>query len=75
MTAAEGGIETVIDLSARPWNVSGTRTILGVFRREADRAGWLLVKEGDGWSVIECVAETVTGEALHLDDALALVIP
>jgi hypothetical protein len=74
MTAAERGIETVIDLNARQWNVQGTRTILGVFQRETDRAGWLLVQEDAGWSLIDCEKETVSGGTLSLGDALALVI-
>jgi hypothetical protein len=72
--AAERGIETVIDLTARRWNVQGTRTILGVFQREAVRAAWLLVQEDTGWSLIDCELQTIVGGTLSLDDALALVI-
>ncbi len=74
MTAAERGIEAVIDLSARHWKVQGTRTILGIFQRETDRAGWLLVQGDAGWSLLDCAAETVIGGTLSLGDALALVI-
>jgi hypothetical protein len=75
VAAAERGIETVIDLGARPWNVPGTRTVLGVFQRDAERAGWLLVQEDTGWDLIDCTAETVIGSTLSLADALVLIIP
>jgi len=74
IAAAQRGIETVLDLSGRHWNVQGTHTVLGVFQQDAKCAGWLLVREASGWSLIDCVTETISGGTLALDDVLAMVI-
>jgi hypothetical protein len=46
------GIDTVIDLGARPWNIAGARAIFGVFQPGMVRASWLIVRHASGWTVV-----------------------
>ncbi|HEY8287743.1 MAG TPA: hypothetical protein VIG49_00655 [Acetobacteraceae bacterium] len=74
VSAAERGFDAVTDLTGRRWNVPETRGILGVFRGGQERAAWLLVREEAGWSVLDCDHETLIGEMLTLEDALAIIM-
>jgi hypothetical protein len=78
-----GRIDTVLDLSRRPWNVADARTIIGVFEPGQGSASWLLVGHVGhvghraAWTLVRCedgfVSETrpTLGEILGLiDDAL-----
>ncbi len=75
--AGAGCIDTVLDLSHRPWRVADARTIIGVFERGKPSASWLIVRHRSLWTLVRCgdsaVSETrsTLGEILGLiDDAL-----
>jgi hypothetical protein len=48
-TAKARGIDAVIDLAPRPWNVAGVQAIAGVFKRNLPLASWLIVRCDAGW--------------------------
>jgi hypothetical protein len=75
--AGAGRIDTVVDLSHRPWNVADARTVIGVFEQGKPSASWLIVRHRSAWTLVQCgdgaVLETcpTLGELLGLiDDAL-----
>lgn len=68
--SAIGGVE---DLSRRPWNVTGTGTVLGVFKTGRDRASWLLIHDGHDWTVGSCDTGLVSNPPIPLHDVLALI--
>lgn len=75
MAAANRGLDAVIDLTGRRWNVPLACAIVGIFRIGEARAAWLLIRDDTGWTVLDCVAETIIGGTLTLDDCLAILIP
>jgi hypothetical protein len=48
------GIDSVIDLAARPWNIPGASGILGVFEACRNQATWLIVRDTSGWVLAHC---------------------
>jgi hypothetical protein len=67
------GIDTVTDFSVRPWNVSGTSTILGVFETGKAQASWLIARYGSGWLAVRCADGFVSDVSVSLPDILGLI--
>jgi hypothetical protein len=67
------GIDAAIDLSSRPWNLPASCVIIGVFKRGAKVASWLLVGDGLGWTLVNCATNDIAGAADTLASALALI--
>lgn len=47
------GVDAVLDLTARPWNLAGIGPIIGVFEAAKLRATWLILRHPDGWLLID----------------------
>jgi hypothetical protein len=71
--ACTRGIDTVMDLSVREWNVAGAAAIVGVFETDKNRASWLVVRDGSRWSLARCCDGCVSGESKSLAHVLALI--
>jgi hypothetical protein len=67
------GIETVIDLAARPWNIVGASAIFGVFETGETQASWLVVQHASGWMLTHCADGFVSDVMVSLADTLALL--
>jgi hypothetical protein len=67
------GIDAVMDLSVRPWGVSGAGVIVGVFNAGEDRASWLIVGHGTGWTLARCGDGFVSDVMTSLPAVLALI--
>lgn len=71
--AGARGIDAAMDLSVRPWGVSGVGAIIGVFDAGEDRASWLIVGHGSGWTLARCADGFVSDVMTSLPAALALI--
>jgi hypothetical protein len=71
--AGARGIDAAMDLSMRPWGVSGTGAIIGVFDAGEDRAAWLIVSQHTGWALARCADGFVSDVMNSLPSALALI--
>jgi hypothetical protein len=67
------GIDAAVDLSVRPWGVSGVGAIIGVFDAGQDRASWLIVGHGSGWTLARCVDGFISDVTNSLPAVLALI--
>ena len=67
------GIDAVIDLSARPWNVTSAEAILGVFEVARPRASWLLVRDGRGWVLARRADRFVSDSTTFLPALLVMI--
>jgi hypothetical protein len=67
------GIDAALDLSVRPWGVSGAGAIVGVFAGGDDRASWLIVGHGSGWTLARCADGFVSDVMTSLPAVLALI--
>ncbi len=61
------------NLSVRPWGISGVGAIIGVFDTGADRASWLIVGHGSGWTLARCQDGFVSDVITSLAGVLALI--
>jgi hypothetical protein len=73
--ACATGIDSVEDLSLRPWPECDAETIIGVFRSGHRLASWLIVGHAGTWAVAFCREGTVSNSVDTLADALHLVCP
>jgi hypothetical protein len=73
--ATATGIDTIEDLSLRPWPDCEAETIIGVFRSGHLLASWLIVGHAGTWAVAFCRDGTVSESVATLADALHLVCP
>lgn len=71
--AGARGIDAAMDLSVRPWGVSGVGAIIGVFDVGQDRASWLIVGHGSGWTLARCADGFISDEMTSLPAVLALI--
>ena len=71
--AGSVGIEAVLDLAGRPWNIPGTPAIFGVFECDKDRASWLIVRSYFGWTLARCADGLVSEASALLPDILGLI--
>ena len=71
--ASARGIEAAMDLSVRPWGVSNVGAIIGVFGAGEDRASWLVVGHGTGWTLARCSDGFVSDVMTSLPAVLALI--
>jgi hypothetical protein len=67
------GIDAAMDLSVRPWGVSGVGAIIGVFEPGQDRASWLIVGHGSGWTLARCADGFVSDVMSSLPAVLMLI--
>ncbi len=67
------GIDTVLDLAVRPWNIVGAGAIFGVFETGKDRASWLIVRYGQRWTLARCSDGFVSDVSISLEDVLGLI--
>jgi ABC-type uncharacterized transport system permease subunit len=67
------GIDAAIDLSVRPWGVSGAGVIIGVFDAGEDRASWLIVGHHAEWTLARCCDGLISDVMTSLPAALALI--
>jgi hypothetical protein len=65
------GIDTIEDLSQRPWPCSVEGAVIGVFVEGGEAAAWLVVKHSGRWAVARCADSTVSRSVESLADALA----
>jgi len=73
---AEGlpaGVDAVLDLSSRPWNVSGAGAIIGVFEAAQPLATWILVHHDAGWMMLRPASGFVSDPAGSLADLLPCI--
>jgi hypothetical protein len=71
--AGAGGIDTVLDLSQRPWNVADAAAIIGVFERGNASASWLIVRHRSLWTLVRCGDAAVCETCATLGDILRLI--
>ena len=71
--AGARGIDTIVDLSSRPWNIGGESLIVGVFETDKATASWLVVRKGTDWTIARCSDGFVSDVATSLPDALASI--
>jgi hypothetical protein len=67
------GIDTVIDLAVRPWNIAGATAIFGVFRTYQDQASWLIVRHDAGWILADCRNGIISDISPSLPDILWMI--
>ncbi len=67
------GIDTVLDFAARPWNIAGASVIFGVFEVDQEKASWLVVRHGSGWTLARCADGFVSDVSASLPDILRLI--
>ncbi len=67
------GIDAALDLSVRPWGISGAGVIIGVFSEGQDQASWLIVGHGCRWTLARCADGFVSEEITSLPAVLALI--
>jgi hypothetical protein len=67
------GIDAAMDLSVRPWGVSGVGAIIGVFEPGQDRASWLIVGHGSGWTLARCADGLISEVMTSLPAVLTLI--
>jgi hypothetical protein len=71
--ARVGCIDTVLDLSPRPWKVAGARTIIGVFEEGKDQASWLIIGQCSVWTLARCDDGSIAGPCATLAEILRLI--
>jgi hypothetical protein len=71
--AGAGGIDTVVDLSHRPWNIAGADTIIGVFEHGKPSASWLIVLHRSRWTLARCDDHSVSETYPALGEILGLI--
>ena len=71
--AGTDGIDTVLDLGVRPWNIAGAGAIFGVFETHRDQASWLIVQYGPGWILARCADGFISEMSVSLADILRLI--
>lgn len=67
------GIDTVVDLAARPWNIPGTTAILGVFEADSKEASWLIARCAEGWMLTRRLDGFISGVSTSLSDILTMI--
>jgi hypothetical protein len=67
------GIDTAMDLSARPWGISDADAIVGVFEAGKDTASWLIVRSRFKWVLARCPDCFISDEMESLPAILALI--
>ena len=67
------GIDTIVDLAVRPWNIADAKAIFGVFEINQEQASWLIVRHGLGWMLARCADGFVSDVSDSLSDILALL--
>ena len=75
ISAMANGIDAVEDLTSRPWPCPVSGTVIGVFTRGSEAAGWLVVGEAGAWAVACCTKGDVSQALSSLAEALALIHP
>ena len=71
--AADAGIDTVLDLAIRPWNITGASAIFGVFETSRDQASWLIVRYGSVWTLARCADGFISDVSASLPDILSII--
>jgi len=71
--ARNAGIETVSDLTARPWQVAQPDLVIGVFETGQTAASWLVIRAQGRWVVATVPNDTVSDAHVMLADALRLI--
>ncbi len=71
--AADTGIDTVLDLASRPWNITGSSAIVGVFETNREHASWLIVRYGSGWTLARCADGFISDVSATLPDILRII--
>jgi hypothetical protein len=67
------GIDSILDLSARPWMIDGPQAIMGIFEKQKDQASWLILRCCSGWMLIDCRSGFISDVSAALDDVLMLI--
>jgi len=67
------GIDTVVDLTERHWNIDGPQAILGVFESDEEQASWLIVGDGAGWTLVRCIDGFISNVLTAFPDILDLI--
>jgi hypothetical protein len=75
IAAREGArvIDTVMDLSHRPWQVFETPTVIGVFEHGRHAATWLIIGYQSEWTLAQCEDGLVSGTYPTLGEILRLI--
>jgi hypothetical protein len=73
--ARASGIDSIEDLTHRPWPRCDADTIIGVFEADHLLATWLIVGQGGEWAVACCRDSAVSAPVPTLADALQIVCP
>nr|WP_294509174.1 hypothetical protein [uncultured Rhodopila sp.] len=68
-----GRIDSVSDLSRRPWRVSDARTIIGVFEKGKESASWLIVGHQALWTLVRCQDGFVSESCSTLREVLTQI--
>lgn len=69
------GIDSVEDLTSRPWPCPVAGTVIGVFQAGAAATRWLVIGQNDAW-VVACCADSVVSRTFHsLAEALSAICP
>ena len=66
-------IDTILDLTIRPWNIVGASAILGVFEVKRNHASWLIVKLDSGWTLARCADGFISDVSASLPDILSII--
>jgi hypothetical protein len=73
--ARTSGIDSVEDLTFRPWPRCNADAIIGIFEADHLLATWLIVGLGGEWAVACCRDAAVSASVPTLADALQIVRP
>jgi hypothetical protein len=70
---AADGVDTVMDLALRDWDIAGAQAILGVFEPGNNQASWLIVRHVSGWTLARRSDGLVSDVMDSLPELLALL--
>lgn len=67
------GIDSVMDLAVRPWNIPGASSIFGIFETGVNQASWLIVRYGSGWTLVRSKDGFVSDVMASMPEILKLL--
>jgi hypothetical protein len=67
------GVDAVLNLGGRPWNIAGVGAIFGVFETRHNQASWLIMRYGQSWILARCRDNVISGLSASLPEILRLI--
>lgn len=72
---AGSGIDAILDLSARPWRVTGAAAVIGVFETAKPLATWIILHLAGEWLLLRPADGFISPPSATLRDVLGRIEP